>query len=137
MNEQSKKERLLLACDLDRTVLPNGKEPLSDGATDAFKTFTADGRVILAYLSGRNLALIKDAIRQYDIPVPDIAVGDVGTSMYFKHNEFMLHDGWSVEIASDWGGKDSQYHVPRTPSPSVSRGQDHLSLRGRFLHGPV
>ncbi len=96
--------RLLLACDLDRTVLPNGPQPLSEEAIPAFEKFVSQPEVILAYLSGRNLGLIKDSLRDFKIPMPDIAVGDVGTTMYFhKNGDFEVHEGWIHEIENDWG----------------------------------
>lgn len=124
MNESHKK--LLLACDLDRTVLPNGNEELSKGAMELFVDFASKEWVTLAYLSGRNLALIKEAIHTYDIPVPDIAVGDVGTSMYFKESDFTLHDGWSKEIASDWNGKtgDDIAKLVEKVAPNLKRQED-------------
>jgi hydroxymethylpyrimidine pyrophosphatase-like HAD family hydrolase len=98
-------KKLLLACDLDRTVLPNGVQPLSENAIPAFSEFVSRPAVTLAYMSGRHLGLIKDALKEFKIPLPDIAVGDVGTTMYFKkNNDFEVHDGWTKEISDDWQG---------------------------------
>lgn len=103
------KPTLLLACDLDRTVLPNGPEPLSDGAIKAFQQFIAQPHVHLAYVSGRSLKLIQDALNQYDIPLPHTAVGDVGTTIYRRqNNNFTIDAGWSNAIAPDWQGQTGQ-----------------------------
>lgn len=99
-------EKILLACDLDRTVLPNGAQPLSEGANEALYEFVSQPNVILAYLSGRDIGLINDALEEYGIPMPDIAIGDVGTTMYFKNDgSFNAHSGWGEEIGVDWAGK--------------------------------
>jgi sucrose-6F-phosphate phosphohydrolase len=99
--------KLFLACDLDRTVLPNGADPVSPGAMDAFKEIAFRDDVSLAYFTGRSLYLIEEAIQQFDIPFPDVAVGDVGTTMYFcRDGEFLLHHDWIERIGSDWNGYD-------------------------------
>lgn len=95
--------RLLLACDLDRTVLPNGPEPLAPGAMEAFAAFVNRPEIHLAYASGRDLPLIQQALADYHIPLPHTAIGDVGTSVYRQNNgHFMLDSGWSAVIAPDW-----------------------------------
>lgn len=101
--------KILLACDLARTVLPEGDHALSRGAVSVFKEFVIQKNVILAYFSGKNLEFIQDALHTYAIPFPDIAVGDEGTTMYFRqdHNsQFKRHLGWEKIIAQDWNGKN-------------------------------
>lgn len=99
------KTTLLLACDLDRTVLPNGPEPLASGAMEAFKTFVAQPHVHLAYVSGRSLNLMQAALTEFNIPLPQTAVGDVGTSVYhYVDGQFTIDPGWSNVIAPDWQG---------------------------------
>lgn len=98
--------RLLLACDLDRTVLPNGPEPLAPGAMEAFAAFVNRPDIHLAYASGRDLGLIQQALQEYRIPLPQTAIGDVGTSVYRRTNgQFSIDPGWSEVIAPDWHGK--------------------------------
>ena len=100
-------KKIFLACDLDRTVLPNGADPLSQGAMEEFKAFAAREDVILAYFTGRSLTLIHEALQSFDIPFPDIAVGDVGTTMYFfRGGAFRLHDDWIKSMSNDWNGYD-------------------------------
>ncbi len=101
-----KQHKLLLMCDLDRTVIPNGQEPVSLQAMDLFKNFVKQKTVILAYASGRSLQLIKSAIKEYGLPFPSIAVGDVGTSIYeCKQGKYRKNTGWSDKISGDWRGK--------------------------------
>ena len=96
---------LLLACDLDRTVLPNGPEPLAPGAVEAFAKFVQQPFVHLAYVSGRDLGLIQTALADYHIPLPHSAVGDVGTTIYRRvDGQFSIDTGWSNSIAPDWNG---------------------------------
>lgn len=98
-------ERLLLCSDLDRTLLPNGLQPESPQARPLLRRLAAHPGMTLAYVSGRHLALIEQAIAEYDLPRPQFAVGDVGTSIYRAvGGEWRLWTQWSQHIAADWPG---------------------------------
>lgn len=96
---------VLLCTDLDRTILPNGKEPESPGAREIFSAFAAHPQLRLAYVSGRDRRLIEDAITEYELPVPDYLIGDVGTTLYRqKSGEWVLDQAWQEAIGNDWNG---------------------------------
>lgn len=96
---------ILLCTDLDRTVLPNGAQPESPQARPLLRRLVARPEVTLAYVSGRHLALLTQAIRDYDIPVPRFAVGDVGTTIYtVQENRWTVWRDWARRIAPDWNG---------------------------------
>lgn len=96
---------LLLCTDLDRTLLPNGDAPESPEARPLFRRLAGRPDVTLAYVSGRHLGLLQEAIRDYDLPLPDYAIGDVGTTLYeVKGDEWTPMPEWSAEIAPDWAG---------------------------------
>jgi len=49
---------------------------------------------------------LQDAIEEYHIPVPDYAIGDVGTTIYsISKNQWQPSEAWQREIALDWHGK--------------------------------
>lgn len=97
---------LLLCCDLDRTVLPNGSQPESPQARPLFRSIAQRPELTLAYVSGRDRSLLLEAIHDYDLPVPDYAIGDVGTTIYeIRDNEWHSWDAWAEEIAPDWAGQ--------------------------------
>jgi sucrose-6-phosphatase len=99
-------ERILLCADLDRTILPNGALPESPEARVLLRRLAARPEVTLAYVSGRHRELIQQAIREFEIPEPDYAIGDVGTTIYELDAGTWRHwDAWSEEIAVDWNGK--------------------------------
>lgn len=98
---------ILICSDLDRTILPNGKEPQSPEALQIFKRFAARGEVTLAYVSGRSEILLKNAVEEFGIPLPDYAIGDVGTTIYEPSNGWQHWEDWTEEIARDWQGKTS------------------------------
>jgi len=101
--------RLLICTDLDRTLLPNGRQPESPGARDCFARLVAHPEVVLAYVSGRHRELVKDAIREYRLPLPDWVIGDVGTTIYQVGGRKWRHwPKWEGDIAADWRGLRSR-----------------------------
>lgn len=99
-------ERLLICTDLDRTLIPNGTQPESNGARDHFALLVDRPEVTLAYVSGRHRALVEAAIERYRLPQPDFVLGDVGSSIYQlgPGQEWQRWPGWEDEIARDWNG---------------------------------
>jgi sucrose-6-phosphatase len=107
--------RLLVCTDLDRTLIPNGTQPESDSARDYFKYLVDQPQVTLAYVTGRHLELVEQAIADYDLPEPNFVIADVGSSLYQQNNqseqplEFLDHwqrvKSWDEHLASDWQQK--------------------------------
>ena len=96
-------EPLLICTDLDRTLLPNGLQPESPQARPLFRRVAARPEVVLAYASGRSRELQEKAIARYELPQPDFAVADVGTSIYrVTRGRWEPLEDWSREIAADW-----------------------------------
>ncbi|MFQ6539944.1 MULTISPECIES: HAD-IIB family hydrolase [Aphanothece] len=99
-------ERLLLCTDLDRTLLPNGRQPESPQARPLFARLVQRPEVTLAYVSGRDAGLVAEAIRDYALPTPDWVVADVGTTLLQVSPEgWISHRGWHQAIGRDWGGR--------------------------------
>jgi hydroxymethylpyrimidine pyrophosphatase-like HAD family hydrolase len=71
----------ILATDLDRTLLPNGSWESDPGAIELFNELTQERDVLVVYVTGRNLELTEDAIKEFGVRYPDVLVGDVGTSI--------------------------------------------------------
>jgi sucrose-6F-phosphate phosphohydrolase len=97
--------KLFLFTDLDRTVIPNGSEPESPQARPLLRQLARRPDVSLMYVSGRHAALIQQAIQQFDLPVPDYAIGDVGTTIYStEEGRWQAWEPWTDEISPDWRG---------------------------------
>jgi sucrose-6-phosphatase len=96
--------RLLLCTDLDRTLLPNGSAQESPGARDSFKRFVTRGEVRLAYVSGRDRHRVEQAVREYELPLPDFVIADVGTTIYdlAPGVRWARNHRWEDEIGQDW-----------------------------------
>jgi HAD superfamily hydrolase (TIGR01484 family) len=96
--------RVLLSTDLDRTLLPNGAAPESPGARDLFAAVAARSEVVLVYVTGRHQELVQEAMQTFDLPLPDLVIGDVGTSLYeVGPDGWLLAPGWQAVLASQWG----------------------------------
>lgn len=97
-------QRLLLCTDLDRTLLPNGLQPESPQARPLFAQLARQRNVSVAYVSGRDLTLVDAAIHEYEVPLPDFAITDVGTRIYARtRGTWHPWTDWEKEIACDWG----------------------------------
>lgn len=97
---------LLLCTDLDRTLLPNGKQPEHPAARPRFRQLCAQPNVTLAYVTGRHLQLVEQAIAKYAIPCPDFVITDVGTKIYQREADGWREvEPWQQQISSDWQGK--------------------------------
>jgi sucrose-6-phosphatase len=100
-------KRILLCSDLDRTLLPNGTQAESPQARSKLRCLAQRPEITLVYVSGRHRTLMQSAIRDYDIPLPDYAIGDVGTTIYevCDNDTWRLWKEWNEEIGQDWQGK--------------------------------
>ncbi|MDP3996300.1 MAG: HAD-IIB family hydrolase [bacterium] len=88
----------ILATDLDRTLLPNGKEPY-DGTVSELFAKISEKKFVLAYVTGRDLNLVLDAVKKYGIKLPDFLLAEVGTVMYEKKGDKMIPlSDWSEYV---------------------------------------
>jgi hypothetical protein len=95
-------ERIFLCCDLDRTLIPNGEHLESAQARPIFSQIADKESIILAYVTGRNKKLIREAIQTYDLPIPDYAVGDVGATIYRPAEDWANLSQWQEDIQKNW-----------------------------------
>ncbi len=98
--------RLLLCTDMDRTVIPNGTQSETPGAREWFRRLCGDERICLVYATGRDEHLARQAITEYQLPVPDFAITDVGSMLYrITGDNWDSVDLWQQTIAPDWHGR--------------------------------
>ncbi len=101
------KPKLLLCTDLDRTVIPNGDADETPGSLALFRLLVSHPDITLVYVSGRDQHLLKEAIAHYELPSPNYAIGDVGTTIYAIDTDgnWQPWPDWHTEIAPNWNGK--------------------------------
>jgi sucrose-6F-phosphate phosphohydrolase len=89
----------ILATDLDRTLLPNGSWEADEQAIELFNELTERHDVLVVYVTGRNLKLTENAIREYGVRHPDVLCGDVGTSIReYENGKWTFDEGWVAHV---------------------------------------
>lgn len=99
---------VLLCADLDRTLLPNGSVEESAGARKLLRLMARRPGFHLVYVTGRRQELIREAIAQYELPEPSLAVADVGATIYTIHGGVWSQSPeWAAELAACWQGRST------------------------------
>jgi hypothetical protein len=89
----------ILATDLDRTLLPNGSWKGDSEAINLFNELTEKQDVLVVYVTGRNLTLTENAIKEFGVRYPNVLCGDVGTSIRkYENGEWKFDDGWIAHV---------------------------------------
>lgn len=91
----------ILATDLDRTLLPNGSWKADKDAIKIFNKLTKSDDILVVYVTGRNLLLTENAIKEYGVRYPNILCGDVGTTIrMFENGKWEFDTGWVDYVKS-------------------------------------
>ena len=105
----SRASAVLFCADLDRTLLPNGPAPESPEARPLLAAVSRREEFVPVYVSGRDGALIRQAVAEYALPLPLFAVGDVGATIYrIEGGEWMPRADWIERLEADWQGATLQ-----------------------------
>ncbi|MBC8390948.1 MAG: HAD-IIB family hydrolase [Deltaproteobacteria bacterium] len=99
-------DKLLICTDLDRTLIPNGPQPESPQGMPLFHNLVSRPGIELAYVTGRDKKLVMDVIEQFNLPIPDYAIMDVGATIYdIQSNQWRRRIDWDQKISGDWRNK--------------------------------
>ncbi|BAQ64825.1 HAD-IIB family hydrolase [Geminocystis sp. NIES-3709] len=105
--------KLLICTDLDRTLIPNGSVPESPQARSLFAEFVSQPHITLTYVTGRDKKLVQNAIEEYQLPLPNFVIADVGSTIYhIENSQWLRIEDWDNNIAIDWQGKNSSDLIP-------------------------
>jgi HAD superfamily hydrolase (TIGR01484 family) len=89
----------IVATDLDRTLLPNGRWQPDPEAIPLFNELTRRNDVLVVYVTGRNLELTENAISEFGVRYPDVLCGDVGTTIRkYKDGNWHFDTGWETLV---------------------------------------
>jgi sucrose-6F-phosphate phosphohydrolase len=102
--------KFLLASDMDGTVIPLDQD---SGRAAEIRQFhrlcDQHANLLLAYVTGRHLELGLTGVRQFNLPVPDIFVCDVGTSIFRRKDDNWLQDEqYRQQLSEDWDGRNGR-----------------------------
>jgi len=106
---------MIIVCDLDRTLIPNGKEEYDNSLNEFYERIEKNKDITLVYATGRNLELFKQAEEEYPIKKPDFFIGAVGTEVYINKGGELLEDSdWDSYVKNkhpNWDRKEIINHV--------------------------
>jgi sucrose-6F-phosphate phosphohydrolase len=109
----------ILATDLDRTLLPNGRWDPDPEAIPLFNELTEAHDVLVVYVTGRNLDLTEAAIQEFGVRYPDVLCGDVGTTIRnYRDGEWVPDSGWDDKVHRD---------SPRWDAAAVARAVEAIN----------
>lgn len=92
---------IILATDLDRTLLFNGRQEY-DGSMERLKRILADESFRLVFVTGRNKKDVESAIEEFSTPKPEAVIGNVGTTLFFYKGMNLVEDlSWPEFIAKN------------------------------------
>lgn len=112
---------MILATDLDRTLLPNGHEPY-DGSLPRFFYLVKEKEFTLVYVTGRSLELFHEAQKEFAIETPHYLLADVGSSLYVRDGDGLIPDaGWATYLQN------------KTPRWSTETMQNAIAFEGLRL----
>ncbi len=93
----------ILCTDLDRTLIPNGIQAHDPCSIPALHSLLDKIKLKLVYVSGRDINLVDQAIKQYRLPVPDFAITDVGSQIYQRNNTlWQINTRWQSVLQESW-----------------------------------
>jgi len=99
MKKKLIEQRKIIATDLDRTLIPDGKAPLNKFAMKIFKDFVEKDKFYLVFVTGRNRELIEEGIKNYSLPRPDFCISSVGTIIYkYEKGRLIKLEDWQRNI---------------------------------------
>lgn len=106
----------LLASDLDGTLIPPASAVDGGGIPELAKALSSRSGT-LAYVTGRHLSLALEGIETHSLPLPDVIVCDVGTSVYFRLGDHYGPDPeYRGRMLASLGGVDPDSIRPRLES---------------------
>jgi len=115
---------LLICTDLDRTLIPNGEQPESPEARPLFRQLVSNPQITLAYVTGRDKTLVQEVIAEYELPIPNFVIADVGSMIYeIKNTQWLRLGDWDKQISVDW------QHKTQADLVTFFTDFDHLKLQ--------
>jgi len=109
---------MIIICDLDRTLIPNGKEEYDHSLAEFYERVRGNKDIILAYATGRNLELFKQAEKEFEIQRPDFFIGSVGTELYINKGGELIEDpDWDSYVKDThphWNRNEIVTHIEKT-----------------------
>lgn len=128
----------LLACDLDGTLIPTTED--RGGIARFRKALQRWEAVVLAYVTGRHLALAEEGIRRFALPEPRWLACDVGTTLYHWDSSGPTPDeGFRdllVEQAGGWSSREIRERLTGVDGVVLQEAAKQGEFKASFLFDP-
>lgn len=130
--KQPSRKHDALATDLDGTLIPLADAPENERDLAELARSVMELRIPLVYVTGRHLESVIGAIAQYDLPVPDWVICDVGTLLYQRQA-----GGELIRVASYFEHLHQRIAAfPITQLPELVRSLPELRMQEARKQGP-
>ena len=98
--------KYLFATDIDGTLISEEHDHPGLEDLKVFLNHRPD-HMALAYASGRSVKLVRNVIKDMDLPEPEFLVCSVGSQIYYKQgNDYILDKGWSAYLKKNWNREE-------------------------------
>ncbi len=96
----------ILASDMDGTVIPFESGEERDAEIHEFNRLVHENQhITLAYVTGRHIELGLEGVAKFKLPMPDVFVCDVGTTIYFQTRaQWEVDQNYRSELKQVWKG---------------------------------
>ncbi|QKT04547.1 HAD-IIB family hydrolase [Ectothiorhodospiraceae bacterium 2226] len=131
-NAISSDGRLVLATDLDGTFL-GGSDAQRAAFYEHINTFR--DRVLLVFVTGRDLGFIRELCAQPGMPQPDYIIGDVGTTVVHGATHEPLHE-LHTWIESRWNGAGDRVRAMLADEPGIELQPTPFERRVSYYYRP-
>ncbi len=87
--------------DIDGTLLDEDGD--KSGVDDLRAVLEArQGKFAFGVASGRSLELIKEVMEENRLPMPDVIIGSVGSTIHYGYSDQFVDKGWLKLISNQW-----------------------------------
>jgi sucrose-phosphate synthase len=91
----------MVISDIDGTLLD--EDGNRDGVDELREVLeNRSGRFAFGVASGRHLSLIQEVLEENRLPMPDLIIGSVGSTIHYGYNEDLVDRGWARYISNRW-----------------------------------
>jgi HAD superfamily hydrolase (TIGR01484 family) len=93
----------LIASDLDRTLIPNGRQKYDEGTMNVFCELLERNKVGIVFVTGRYKEILLKGMRRYGLPKPEYIIANVGTTIFhYKKGRLVELKEWRRVLTRDW-----------------------------------
>lgn len=106
------KANSFIISDLDGTLITEEEEYSSNSFKQWYEA--RKDEIVFGIATGRNKELTKEALKQFDLPSPDILICSAGSELYYTE-EFIPDSGWETHISYEWNRENLEQLLNKFP----------------------